>query len=464
MNTRTRVGLLPLYLKLYDDRLPDVRKRVDGFLVRVQAGLAAQGLSVEAAPVCRVRAEFERAVRRFEKNGVECIVTLHLAYSPSLESVDALSRTRLPIVICDTTMDWDFGPTVDLDRLMYNHGIHGVQDLACMLRRRGKEFAIAAGHVSRSDVLARTAELAKAARAAVALRGARVLRIGDSFAGMGDFAVDASVLKRRLGISVRQAGPEAVAAMVRRVSAAQVAAEIAADRRHFAVRAPLDVHRRSARVGLALRKMLEDGGFTAFSMNFMAFGAGSGAADTVPFLEASKAMARGVGYAGEGDVLTAALVGALSRAFGRTTFTEMFCPDWKGNMLFLSHMGEINPEIAAAKPLVVEKPFPWTDAENPAVLACGMAWGEATLVNLAPAARGKFRLIVAPVKVCGDSRHRSARETIRGWIKPNCGAGEFLEAFSRAGGTHHSALVYGRHAEAMEAFAIFAGLEFVRVG
>ena len=52
--------------------------------------------------------------------------------------------------------------------------------------------------------------------------------------------------------------------------------------------------------------------------------------DTMPFLEISKAMSRGIGYAGEGDLLTAALVGALLAAWPRTTFTEIFCADWKG--------------------------------------------------------------------------------------------------------------------------------------
>src|SRR5690606_33566174 len=108
--------------------------------------------------------------------------------------------------------------------------------------------------------------------------------------------------------------------------------------------APEDVHRRSVRSGLALRKCLADGNYTAFSMNFLEFQSADGPMDTVPFLEISKAMARGYGYAGEGDVLTASLMGALNKAFGKTTFTEIFCPDWEGDALFLSHMGEVNPE------------------------------------------------------------------------------------------------------------------------
>ena len=55
---------------------------------------------------------------------------------------------------------------------------------------------------------------------------------------------------------------------------------------------------------------------------------------TLPFLEASKAMARGIGYAGEGDVLTSALVGTLLSVYPETSFTEMFCPNWKDGRYF----------------------------------------------------------------------------------------------------------------------------------
>jgi L-arabinose isomerase len=34
-------------------------------------------------------------------------------------------------------------------------------------------------------------------------------------------------------------------------------------------------------------------------------------------------------------------------------------------------------------------------------------------------------------------------DCIRGWFKPSLSIADFLAEFSRAGGTHHSALVYG---------------------
>jgi len=456
--SKSRAGLLPLYLELYEKAAPEARGVIEAFLAEVAGSLAERGLEVRTAPVCRLEPEFAAAVAEFEAGGVDAIVTLHLAYSPSEESVGALSGTGLPVVILDTTRDADFGPAVDPALIMFNHGVHGVQDLANMLRRRGKHFEIVAGHHSESNVLDRCADLVRAARAAGRFGATKALRVGESFRGMGDFAVPEDKLKSILGVSVKEVAPSELAPYVEKVTGEAVEEEMARDRDIFTVDCPEEVHRRSARLGLGLRALLAEGGYGAFSMNFLAFDSAEGPVSTVPFLEASKAMSRGVGYAGEGDVLTAALVGALLSAWPKTTFTEIFCPDWKGNSIFLSHMGEINPAAAAGKPLLCEKPFPFAAAQNPAILACAPAPGEAVLVNLAPGPEDSFTLIAAPVEVLGDGTHPEMKVKVRGWIRPGRPVADFLEAYSRAGGTHHSALVPGEHLEAIEALARFLGL------
>ena len=463
MTRQPRIGLLPLYLKLYDETLPEWRKEFAPFLAAIQRGFEERGVAVTANAICCVEAEFREAIARFEQAGVDLIVGLHLAYSPSLESAGALTDTGLPLLLLDTTMDYDFGCSVSPDRIGFNHGIHGVQDLASVLRRNKRPFEIVAGHVTESDVLARAADVARAAYAAQRLRATRALRLGAPFRGMGDFAVEAAVLRRAFGVETDTAGIDDLARAITAVTSDEIAEEMRLDHAQFQVEADAETHARTTRVCLGLRRLLEHGGasgqpYSAFSMNFLIFDRADGPACAVPFLEASKAMARGIGYGGEGDVLTACLVGALGAAFGETTFTEIFCPDWKGNALYLSHMGELNPEIAAEPRRLVAFDFPFTPARNPAILACAFRPGDATLVNIVPGPDESFSLIASEVEVLGDSLDANMRNRIRAWIRPNRPLGEFLEAYSRLGGTHHSALVYGKSCEALQAFGAFAGL------
>lgn len=464
MNIRPKAGLLPLYLELYDDRIPGMRDELVPFLGKVGDALNREGIEVATAPICRLKDEVADAVRYFEREGADCIVTLHLAYSPSLEALDPLLATTLPIVMCDTTTDIAFDCSVDSSRLLYNHGIHGVQDLASTLKRHGRRYTILAGHVDGSDVICRTADAVRAARCVYQLTHTKALRVGPVFQGMGDFAVPDAFMESSLGIRTDTIQPDDLAPDLAQISDAEIDAEIRHDQEAYLVEADKQAHRRAVRIGLGLRHRLARGAYDAFSMHFGHFTANNPYADTVPFLEASKGMARGLGYAGEGDVLCAALVGALSRSFGDTTFTEMFCPDWTGGSIFLSHMGEFNPVTSVGRPLLCDKPMHFCDSADTVILAGGPRPGKACLVNLAPQPDDAFALIVAPVEVLPDHDSPCMRGTIRGWVKPSVPIAEFLERYSELGGTHHVALVLGDHTAGLNSMAKLLGITGHRIG
>ena len=456
---KNKIGLLPLYIELYDKMLPDRRAGMQSFYNTIATGLRRQGLEVIAAPVCRLAPEFRAAIATFEKAGVDAIVTLHLAYSPSLESSAALAATRLPVIVLDTTPDYAFGPRQEPGRTMFNHGIHGVQDMCNLLLRNGKPFVIEAGHWQKSDVLRRVARRAVSARMAAAMGRARVGRIGEPFKGMGDFIVPSAVLKKTFGVTTVTESGRTIKKLMATIRPAAIRAEMAADLKRFGVaKLSTEAHRRSVHVGLAVRRWIEKERLTAFTVNFLAVTRKAGLS-IVPFLEASKAMARGCGYAGEGDVLTAAMAGALMTAYPDTTFTEMFCPDWQGNTVYLSHMGEINVNLVAGRAVLHEMDYKFSDADNPVKAAGCLRGGPAVFVNLAPLAGNLFRLIIAPVMMQNARGVDRMKNSIHGWFRPAMPVAEFLSAYSRAGGTHHAALVYGRAVPEIAGFGALMGWE-----
>ena len=336
--------------------------------------------------------------------------------------------------------------------LMFNHGIHGVQDMCNMLKRSGKNFIIEAGHIKTSDVIDRVICHIKGAQIAHKIRSTRVGRVGEAFAGMGDFAVDQSILNKNIGITICTASPEQIANYLPDIKDIDVNGEIKKDEKRFDLsRVSLNSHKLSVQTGLALRKWIEKEKLTAFSVNFQSI-TKAGKLPVMPFLEICKAMSRGTGYAGEGDVLTASLVGALAQVSGNVSFTEMFCPDWKNNIIFLSHMGEINIDVAEKKPALIEMAWSFTDAQPPVFPSACFKQGKALLVNLAPGPNDTFSLILAPVKMVKEDNRKNFGDGVRGWMKPKMAISDFLKAYSEAGGTHHSALVYGDPIEELKSF------------
>jgi len=281
-------------------------------------------------------------------------------------------------------MDADLERSTAAARTMYNHCVHGVMDFAAMLRRRRRAFEIIAGHDADPRTLDRAADHVRAVVASAMLRNSRVLRVGDAFAGMGAFFVTEDVLADKVGIGVRQISLDAFDEAIGTVTSAAVARAMSGDRERFACEFQASDHERSVRVGLGRRHLIETGVYSGFSVKLQAFARVDRPADIMPFLEISSAMGRGIGYAGEGDVLTAALVGALARAFSAVTFTEVFCADWAGDLLFLWHMGEISPAVAGDIPRIISKPIFGGGSLDPAKLTCAVKPCPAVLGNLAP--------------------------------------------------------------------------------
>lgn len=451
----TRIGLMPLYLALYDEVRPDARPDMEAFAARVREMLTGLGLDVVAMPIVTTRREIDRELPALiDDPDLDALATVHLAYSPSLEATEPLVRAERPLLLLDTTPAPAFGEDADQEMMFRNHGIHGVQDLACMMRRRERPYLLAVGHVDDPAFHADIMLSCRAMRAARALSSMRVLMIGDSFEGMGDFTVDSGVLSRELGVNVARVSVSELAQVAREVSDAELEAEAGceSDLCDCSGVSP-EALGRTNRVGLAVRRVMEEYAAGAMTFNFGSFDSDTGI-ETVPFLEASKAMARGQGYAGENDVLTAAMVGALAQAGCRLTFTEMFCPDWQGGTIFMSHMGECGLGVAEGRATLVEKQYAFSDVANPVIATPKITPGEATLVNLAPGPDNSFRFITARVEVLDRGPVAGFREVPHYWIRPLEGdLRGFLQRYSELGGTHHLALCLGDEREMVRQMA-----------
>jgi L-arabinose isomerase len=221
-----------------------------------------------------------------------------------------------------------------------------------------------------------------------------------------------------------------------------------------------EAHARSVKLGLAVRRWIEQEGLSAITFNFQDMKKNDGYI-TAPFLEMSKAMERGIGYAGEGDTLTALLVAGLVSGIPDTSFSEIFCPDWENDTLFLSHMGEVNWRLLDGMPQLREMKYNYSATDNPALVVGRFRAGEIALVNLAPMRGGGYRLIIAPASMLPVHGTDRMRESVRGWFKPAPSVPDFLEEYSRLGGTHHLAVSYTHDTKAIETFGMLMGWDVV---
>ena len=209
---KIKVGYLPLYIKLYDDSNPHYRDPMVDYMHMLIKMLESQGLEVVLADeVCRIKPEFDRAAKKFNDAGVSAVITQHLAYSPSLESIEALLSLDAPIIVFDTTPDYQLLKVANYKGcISANHGIHGVQDMCNLLKRNGKPYYLCVGHALHSEVVSEVVGMCRAAAVKKAFQTEKVGSVGGSFTGMGDFLVSDERYKNDIGVEVQYMTTEVV--------------------------------------------------------------------------------------------------------------------------------------------------------------------------------------------------------------------------------------------------------------
>jgi L-arabinose isomerase len=468
MNSRLRpkVGLLALTLELYETLVPELRASREAWLRRavIPALQPHADVLVEAA-VFR-REDIETAVARFEASGVDALLVVLLTYSPSQLALPALQRTRLPIVIWNTQELLALDEAFTVAAMIDNHGVHGTQDLANVLTRAGVRFHYVTSPANETAGLAELGDFFAAAAAVRRLRSTRIGVLGYPFPGMGDFAVDTTQLTTTLGCSWENLTVEDYIKRSAAASAADVAKLVADYRRSYDVAtnakdADLDA---TARAELALRGMVKDHRLDALTYQFMAFGDDE-RTSTLPFVAASRLMAEGIGFGGEGDLIAAAATAFFNWLQPPASFTEIFTVDFAGESLFMSHMGEANVAMARRdrKVPLVARPTPITRTrDRQLALVTSFEPGPATFAALTIGPGAKWRVIAAPVTI-QDYGPLPNFCVPHFKIRPQIGVRKFLTEYAKAGGPHHNAVCFGDARRRLRITAELIGADFVEL-
>ena len=197
-----------------------------------------------------------------------------------------------------------------------NHGVHGTQDLANVLTRSGVRFHYVTSPDNDPEGLEELGDFFAAAAAVNRLRSARIGSLGYPFPGMGDFAVDTTHLAATLGCAWMNLTVEDYINRAAAAPAAEVARLVAEYRQSYEVAPGPDGGGSGpdcAGGAGACGAWSPDHRLNALTYQFMAFGDDE-RTPTLPFVAASRLMAEGIGFGGEGDLIAAAATTLLQLA------------------------------------------------------------------------------------------------------------------------------------------------------
>jgi len=457
-NGRPKVGVLALSLELYESLAPGLRQGRERWLRKALLPALKPDVDVIFDGAAFTRQQVDAAVAGLERAGADALLVVLLAYSPSQIALPALRRTHLPIAIWNTQELFAVDRSYDGPTLSANHGVHGTQDLCNVLLRSGVKFAYVTSHINDPAATRDLVDFFTASAAVGRLRKARIGLLGYPFPGMGDFAVDTTHMVASLGCEWVNLPMEEYIQRGAAANRAAVSRLVQTYRRMYEVASDVvpDDLEATARVEIAMRGMVEHYKLDAITYQFMALGADE-RTPTVPFVAASRLMAEGIGFGGEGDLIAAAGTSLLHWLAPPASFTEIFTIDFAGNSVLVSHMGEANVAMArkGRKVALVARQSPITRTQKGQLaLVTVFDPGPATLMALTLGPNGRWRIIAAPVTIV-DFGPLPTLQVPHCKLSPAGDVRDFLTAYATSGGPHHSALCFGdatrrlRHAAKM---------------
>jgi L-arabinose isomerase len=461
-----RIGILGIMQDLYDDMIPGIAQRQEGYAEELAAHLGVPGeIEFVPAKAIKYREDAERVMREFEDAGLDGVMVVMLTYGPAMRVARLLAETPLPILLANIQPEPNVTPAWDMADMTYNQGVHGAQDTANAMVRAGRRFSVLTDDWRNGAFRANVHRWAHAAAAATAWKSLKVAIFGYAMNDMGDIRVDESALIRSLGPEILAVAPGDLYRGMQAVTDAQIADVIAFEDANFEIDPRLSAEEREdhVRMQVAIERILTDGGFGAYTAHFDAIGE-DGRFHRLPLAAASSLMAKGYGYAAEGDVLTATLVSAGHTLIGDAHFTEMYAMDFPSDSVLMSHMGEGNWKIARSdRPVkLIKRPLGIGRLADPPTFLFQYQPGPATLATLVSLEGERFRLVVAEGENL-DTQELPALEMPYGQFRPASGVRDCLNGWLTAGGPHHEVMNLGHHALAWREFCRLTGIEFVQV-
>jgi L-arabinose isomerase len=461
---RPRIGILGIMQDLYDDMIPGIAQRQAGYAAEIADQLSSVGEFIPAEPI-KYREDAERVMAEFERSDLDGVLVVMLTYGPAMRVARLLSESRLPICLANIQPEPNVTPAWDMADMTYNQGVHGAQDTANAMVRAGRRFQVLTDDWRSESFRADVGRWARAAAAVTRWKALKVAIFGYAMNDMGDIRVDESALIRSLGPEILAVAPGDMYRGMQVVTDEQVADVIAGEDAQFEIDPRLSAEEREdhARMQVAIKAILDDRGFGAYTAHFDAIGE-DGRFSRLPLAAASTLMANGYGYAAEGDVLTACLVSAGHELIGDAHFTEMYAMDFPSDSVLMSHMGEGNWKIARSdRPVkLIKRPLGIGRLADPPTFLFQYQPGPATLATLVSLEGERFRLVVAEGENL-DSQELPALEMPYGQFRPATGLRACLNGWLGAGGPHHEVMNLGHHAASWKVFCQLAGIEFVQV-
>ena len=393
-------------------------------------------------------------------------------FSPAKMWIGGLSILDKPFLYLHTQFHRDLPwHTIDMDYMNLHQAAHGDREFGLMCTRMRLERKVVVGHWKDPEVHERIGAWTRAAKGWHALQGAKICRIGNNMREASVNEGDKVAAEARFGYTVNGYGVGEVAEFVNSQSDSDINSLYEKYVDEYNV-VPLllkggdrhDSLREGVRIELGLRAFLAEKGASGFTTTFEDLHGPR----QLPALSVQRLMSDGYGFGTEGDWKTSVLVYPMKvmgeDLKGGNSFMEddTYHLHHEGHKVHGSHMLEVCPSIASAKPSLEIHPLGIGGKEDTVRIVFDVAAGpviNAVIVDLG----NRFRLVVNDVYGVDPDEPLPKLPVARAVWKPQPDFKISAASWIYSGGSHHPLFRKALNGEVMEDFASITGIEFLHI-
>ncbi|HPP66406.1 MAG TPA: hypothetical protein PKX05_00650 [bacterium] len=160
---KPKIALVGLTAPLYKARLPKFVNGLKPFYLELKK-VCENLASIIHFPVIYNKQMMEETFKKINDCGCDGVIVVFLSYSPSLIISPVLKKyyKNIPVLIWNTQKLREINKDFSDSHMLYNHGMHGVQDLTSVLSREKINFSIITGHYKDAQVIEKIEKWCKA--------------------------------------------------------------------------------------------------------------------------------------------------------------------------------------------------------------------------------------------------------------------------------------------------------------
>jgi L-arabinose isomerase len=461
----TTVGLVAGGLGAYWPQFPDLLPQLQSSARRVSQRVQGLGCDVVDAEFTSDAEQGARAAEVLRAAGCDLIVGFLTTYMTASMLVPIAQRSGAPVLLINLQ------PTEKMDHATFGTGewlaycgACPLPEMASSFARVGVPFRSVSGYLEDERAWARIGRWISAAGVRGALRAGRHGLMGHLYPGMLDVSTDLTLVSANFGGHVEVLEFDDLRVRAAAVTDGQVDERMDLARTVFELDPSVQEEdfRWAARVSVGLDRLVDDFGLDSLAYYHRGLegeqherlGAGM-------ILGASLLTARGVPACGEYELRTSLAMLITDRLGGGGSFTELQALNFADNVVEMGHDGPAHLQISGRRPLLRGLGVYHGKRGWGVSVELDVRPGPVTAFGLAQERDGSFRFITSPGTVVPGSLLQIGNTTSR--VDFGCDPGEWTDAWSASGMSHHWALGTGDLSAELRATAELVGAGITEV-